>query len=128
MLEDQLTISGLKVKIEKIEAVLDTLPARLLQDQKNNELSLLKSKYTDDNPKVKNAQKEFNLLKKKINKKDGSVGYANDFVVSHLRLQKREFEYKLASFNANIDKYVDKINMLKIKLKDVADLKHSYQI
>ena len=126
MLEDQLTISGLKVKIEKIEAVLDTLPARLLQDQKNNELSLLKSKYTDDNPKVKNAQKEFNLLKKKINKKDGSVGYANDFVVSHLRLQKREFEYKLASFNANIDKYVDKINMLKIKLKDVADLKHSY--
>ena len=144
MMNTQLHLSELNTKIIDIGERIQDLPQKVeltstitttYQSQLkglNAQMSMLKKKYTDKNPKIMKLQDEIDALVKLIaNEKDSektpdSMTYGTNSIWQSLVLERTRYENETVAITKKVQEYESKIASIKNRLKVLSPIEREY--
>ena len=144
LMNTDMNVTSLKTKITDIAERIKDLPEKVELTStvsatqkkdlaaKKNELTLLKKKYTEKNPKIVKLKSEIKALEKDIETKsdeeiipDQTTYGKNEFRQS-LLLEKTQYENEVIASEKKIGEYRKKIASIKEQLKSLSPLEREY--
>ncbi len=144
-LETEMQVSDLETKIETLKKKIKELPGEVMTayevrpvesrvlDAMEEELSLLRQRYTDKNPKIIQLKMDIENMRKKmaIENKNAAQGparvmYGRNQLKYSLEMEKLRSEAQLKSLSSNIPVYDHMIKQIQNKLQEYSKLENEF--